>query len=87
MSIVERGSRAGDLLSHVALHEAKEFGGEVKEICDNGVDGDEIEVKLGVHVRGVMGGNGGGALDGADIVEVTKATELVVDLAHDADAV
>ena len=34
-----------------------------------------------------MRGDGGGAVYGTHVVEVTNATELVVDLAHDADLV
>ena len=89
MGVVERGRGAGDLLPHVALHEAEQLGGEVEEVGHDGVHGDEIESQIRVGVWVVVGVDGGrirgGALEVVDVVEVAQFTELVVDLAHGAE--
>ena len=89
MGVVERGGGAGDLLPHVALHEAEQLGGEVEEVGHDGVHGNEIESQIRVGVGVVMGVDGGrirgGALEVVGIVEVAQFIQLVVDLAHGAE--
>ena len=86
--VVQRRSGARNLLSHVYLHEAQQLGREIEEVCHNRIHGDEIEAEFGVRVGAIVRGcDGGRALTGTDIVEVSQTTELVVDLTHDADLV
>ena len=87
MGVVQRGRSARDLLAHVALNETEEFRREIEEVRDDGVHGDKIEVELRVRIGDVVRCDGGGAVTRTHVVEVTEATELVVNLAHDADLV
>ena len=80
-------SRTSDLLPHVTLNVTEQLGRKVEKVGNDRVDGNEIETQVGIHLGVVVGGDGGGAVYRTHVVEVTESTQLVVDLAHDADVV
>ena len=66
---MQGGGRASDLLLHVALNKAEEFGCEVQKVGDDGVDRDKVEGEFRVQVWVVVGvhtceGGGEGGREG-----------------------